>query len=198
MNMDDVRSILSILHINHNRAVPDGLADIWAATLDDVAFEPAKAAALHFIKTSPHLPKVSEIREHARRIEADEEARRRLILAAGRRPPTPIGQPAGPPVRNGADLVRCVLAALKAAGQDPAKGKFLGKKRAADIAEQAAQEWLKATAGQAKATRPSTQVNRFEVPCSHGQPGGLNHIKSTGKPRCPMCRMETELIHSPR
>lgn len=187
MNRDDVRAILSIIHINHNRTVPDGLADIWTATLADIDAESGKAAALHMIKTSPHLPKVSEIREHAKRIEAEAD-RRQAVLAAGRRPVTPVGEPFVPPVRNGADLVRHVLAAFKAAGQDPANGKFLGKQRAGDIAEQAAKEWLKSNKLIAGAPRP------WDAPCEHGQPGGMDLIKASGKPKCPLCRLTRSLI----
>ena len=193
MNIDQVRSVLTVIYTNYDRAVPDGMADIWAATLADVPHDHAHEATLELIKTHVHPPRVAEIREMAKRIERDDE-RRQAVLTAGRRPITPAGQPVAPPVRNGADLVRYVLAALKAAGQDPAAGKFLGKKRAGDIAELAAQEWLAANKGTPGAKGPT--LPRWELSCSHGQPGGREPIKASGKPRCPLCRQEDSLIHS--
>ncbi|HMB78079.1 MAG TPA: hypothetical protein VKN76_16910 [Kiloniellaceae bacterium] len=43
---------------------------------------------------------------------------------------------------HGPDLIRHVLRELKAAGQDAANGHVLGKDRAADIAEKAAEDFL--------------------------------------------------------
>jgi hypothetical protein len=52
----------------------------------------------------------------------------------------------GDPSRTGAAMCRYVLDQLRAAGQDVAAGRRLGRERAGDIAEAACREWLRLTA----------------------------------------------------
>lgn len=65
MTPDETRSVLLVLHTAHDRAIPDGLTDIWSNTLGDLDYDLVREAALDLIRTSPYLPKVSEVRERA-------------------------------------------------------------------------------------------------------------------------------------
>lgn len=82
MTPDETRSILLVLHTAHDRAVPDGLTDIWANTLGDLDYDLVRDAALDLIRISPYLPKVAELRERALAIRRERgRARRHDVLA---------------------------------------------------------------------------------------------------------------------
>lgn len=139
MNLTEAHAVLMMLGLNYDRQIPQGLPEIWAATLDDFPFELCKTAALELIRTSPYLPKVAEVRERARLIKAERERRdnhRRQIEGRTTEPPDDT--------RTGAKMCAHVLGRLADAGQNTAAGQFLGKDRAAAIAEQAVREWLDA------------------------------------------------------
>lgn len=183
MNITETRAVLTLLTTAMDREMPPGLDEIWAATLADIAFPVARAAAIELVKTSPYMPKVAEIRERARLILVERQrADTRRAQIEGRDQPSPD---AG---RTGAKMVAHVLARLKDAGQDTANGVYLGKERAAIIAEAAAAEWLDRTADEADARH----VYSPNGMCKHGQPGGRSPLQSTGKFRCPLCRLEAD------
>jgi hypothetical protein len=140
VNSDEIRAVLLILTTAYDRQLPVGLDAIWAATLDDIPYGLARETALELVKVSPYLPKVAEFRERARLVKTahDREAGKRKQIEG--RNWTPSRTP-----RTGADMIRHVLGRLKDAGQDP-PAKYLGKQRAADIAEAACVEWLDRTA----------------------------------------------------
>jgi hypothetical protein len=140
VNTTETKAILAIMATAHDKAIPDGLAEIWHAGLGDLDFGLARDAAMELIRTSPYLPKVAEIRERARLIRAERQrADRRRAQVEQRDADTPH------PTRTGAAMIAHVLGRLKDAGQDVAAGKPLGRQRAADIAEMAAEEWLRRT-----------------------------------------------------
>lgn len=137
MNTTEAHAVLMMLGLSYDRQIPQGLPEIWAATLGDLPFELCKSAALELIRTSPYLPKVAEIRERARLIKAERERRdgkhRQL---EGRTAERTIH------TDTGARMCTHVLGRLADAGQDIAAGHFLGKDRATAIAEEAVREWL--------------------------------------------------------
>lgn len=137
MNRVEAQALLTIFTLNCDKAAPAGLVDVWAATLDDLPFDLGKAAAIELVRTSPYFPKVAELRDRARLIR---EQRRRDTSRArqleARTEPRPESE------RTGARMCAHVLARLADAGQNPAEGRFLGKQRAADVAEIAVREWL--------------------------------------------------------
>ena len=137
MTIDECRALLAILAVAHDREVPDGLAEVWSATLGDMPFELARTAALELIRTSPYLPKVAELRDRARLIREarDRERNKDRQLEARNLPPVVPG-------RTGAAMIAHVLGRLKDAGQDAWAGKWLGKERAIAICEAAVAEWL--------------------------------------------------------
>lgn len=137
MNMTEVRAVLMLFSLAHDRQIPNGVEEIWAATLADMPFGLAKDAALELIKTSPFIPKVSELRDRARLIrEERDRARKRQLQLEGRNVERPNDED------TGRRMVAHVLGRLADAGQNPAEGKFLGKERAGAIAEEAVREWL--------------------------------------------------------
>lgn len=148
MNPEETFAIVNLVATAHDRPVPEGLAEIWHATLGDLPFGLVRDAAIELIKTSPYLPKPAEIRERARNIKRQQDrerdkrnqldARRHHELVAATE--TPAAQQ-----RTGADMVRHVLGRLADAGQDAAEGKYLGKERAGDVAQEAVHEWLEKT-----------------------------------------------------
>ena len=87
MNLDETSALTSIIFTAYDRPKPEGLDDIWYASMHDVPFDLARLAAIQLIQTSTFLPKVAEIRQRAaelarerRRIER-EAAERKAIEA---------------------------------------------------------------------------------------------------------------------
>lgn len=183
MNITETRAVLTLLTTAMDREMPPGLDEIWAVTLADISYPVARAAAIELINTSTFMPKVAEMRERSRLIHAERQrADTRRAQIEGRDQPSPDAQ------RTGAKMVAHVLARLKDAGQDTASGVYLGKERASVIAEAAAAEWLDRTADEADPER----VYSPNGSCKHGQPGGRSPLQSTGKFRCPLCRLEAD------
>ena len=141
MNLIETHAVLAILGLAQDRQIPDGMAEVWHAAIDDLPFDLGRAAALELVRTSPYFPKVADLRERARLIreQRQRDARRRKQLD---------GPPPAPPItgRTGAHMVRHVLGRLADAGQDVTAGQLLGQQRAADIAQAAVEEWLDRTA----------------------------------------------------
>lgn len=150
MNTVETRTILTIMATAHDKAIPDGLADIWHAGLSDLDFTLARDAAIELIKTSPYLPKVAEVRERARLIDAERKR------ADNRRRQLEQRQEEAPhPTRTGAAMVAYVLGRLKDAGQDIRGGKPLGRDRAVDVAEKAVIDWLRRTQVRTSSVAPA-------------------------------------------
>jgi hypothetical protein len=145
VNQVETRAILIMLAAAHDRDIPDGLEVVWSATLGDLPFELVKTAALELIKTSPYLPKVSEVRDRARLIRAERQRGEQRRLQLEGRLTAPVNHN-----RTGAAMCSHVLGRLADAGQDPRNDKFLGRERAVDIAEEAAREWLDKTSEPAR------------------------------------------------
>jgi hypothetical protein len=139
MTPEQAKGILSVVACAYDRDVPAGLAEIWAAALADIDHELGRTAAFEFIKTSPHLPRVSEIRDRAKLLtaEVDRASVRRRQLDARREQAAHS--------RDAAGLWRLVLAALADAGQDVAAGKLLGAARCAEITDAVVADWLAQT-----------------------------------------------------
>lgn len=137
----DIRSVLGLLATAYDREVPADLIAVWEATLADIPFDLARRTALELIRVSPYLPRVAEFRERARMIrEYDEREKGKRRQLEGR-----AALPSRAP-RTGEAFVAHVLGRLRDAGQDPAAGAFLGRERAADVAERAGLEYLERTA----------------------------------------------------
>jgi hypothetical protein len=141
MTPEETLALARIAAVAHDRNVPDGLPEVWHATLGDLPFGLAREALLELIRTLPHWPKPAEIRERARMVKAaqDREHGKRHQVE-GRRAWRPSRTP-----RTGAAITGHILGRLKDAGQDPANGVWLGKERAVAVAEQAGEEWLERT-----------------------------------------------------
>lgn len=147
MTPQETLAIVRVVAVAHDRNLPDGLAEVWHATLDDLPFGLVRQAVVEQLRTSTYLPKPAEIRERARLInqqrERDLTKRRQLDGRQEAIEATETARAAGQ--RTGADMVRHVLGRLKDAGQDAREGKFLGVERATKIAETACREWLDKT-----------------------------------------------------
>lgn len=102
MNLPEVQGILTLLGTALDRQIPEGLDQIWAATLDDVPYDFGRPAALEAIKTSPFLPKVSDIRIRA--AELGREHKRALREAEERRAIEAYAAEAGPLKDRSADI----------------------------------------------------------------------------------------------
>lgn len=141
MNAEETAKLLVLVCTALDRPkATRGLADIWHATLGDLDFEVAKLAVFELLKTHRYLPMPADVRAQAKLIVAERDRRRhRMQQIADRSTPQPNAS------RTGAAMVRYVLERLKDEGQDVKRGKFLGRERAAQIAEQACNEWLEQT-----------------------------------------------------
>lgn len=65
MNHEETAALTSILFTAYDRPKPEGIDDIWFASMQDVPFRLARVAAIQLIRTSTFLPKVAEIRRAA-------------------------------------------------------------------------------------------------------------------------------------
>lgn len=140
MNRLEAQALLTIFALNCDRTPPDGLLDVWAATLDDVPFELAKAAAIELVKTSPYFPKVADLRDRARLVKEARERERNRDRQLEARKVERVQHS-----RTGAKMIAHVLGRLADAGQDPGAGQWLGKERAVAVCEAAVAEWLDLT-----------------------------------------------------
>lgn len=136
MTPDETSALLTVVAIAHDRAIPDGLLDVWQLALADLPFLLCRDAALELIRTSPYLPKVAEVRERARLIAAEQaRAAQRRRQLDGRTEVEPMAE------ATGGAMIAHVLGRLKDAGQDVAQGKLLGRERADLIVADAIDEW---------------------------------------------------------
>lgn len=140
MNRTEVHALLMIFSLNCDRTPPDGLLDVWTATLDDMPFELGRAATIELVKTSPYFPKVADLRDRARLIREQRDRERQRARQLQGRPDPDL--PPAIPGRTGPRMAGHVLGRLADAGQDTAAGKFLGKEHAIAVAEAAVIEWL--------------------------------------------------------
>lgn len=177
MTPEETLAVVRIVAVAHDRDLPDGLAEVWHATLADLPFGLARQAVVELLQSSPYFPRPADIRERARLISAQQQRdaakrkqlddRQRHAITAATTTPAAAG-------RTGARMVRHVLGRLKDAGQDVAAGKYLGMERATLVAEAAVEEWLDRTSGQpadpGPYTGPETACARCYRP--HRQPAG--------------------------
>lgn len=117
MTPAEVRTVLTILHVAHDRTVPDGLVDVWSAALEDVPFDLARAAALDLIRTGVFLPKVAELRGAAKAIAAERRRGTADALAIPSR--FEDDEERAERVRRGAALCRAVLVGTRLAAHPP-------------------------------------------------------------------------------
>lgn len=73
MTPQETLALVQIAAVAHDKAVPEGMAEIWHATLHDLPFGDARAALLEVLKVQPFWPKPADIRR-----QADELVRDRL------------------------------------------------------------------------------------------------------------------------
>lgn len=148
MTYDETIALVRIVAVAHDRNIPDGLAEVWYATLGNLPFGLARQAVVEILQTSPYLPKPADIRDRARLIHQQEQrdaAKRKQLADRERFAITAATETPAALKRTGAEMVRHVLGRLKDAGQDIPNGKYLGKERAGDIAYAAVEEWLDRT-----------------------------------------------------
>lgn len=160
MTPDETIALVRIVTVAHDRDVPDGLAEIWHATLEDLPFGLARQGVLELLQTSPYLPRPADIRERSRLIKQQqdrERAKRSQLDARTQHAVTAATETPAVHGRTGANMIRHVLGRLADAGQDVANGKLLGRERAGDIAEAAVLEWLD------RVDLPETTGTRFDV-----------------------------------
>ena len=141
MTPQQTSAVLAKMAAYDQRNVSDVDVAAWHEIIGHLDHDAALAAVTTFYREhADRRAMPADIRKLATDIQARqraalERAQRQRQIAAGRRE-----RP-----RTGAAMVRYVLGRLKAAGQDPAAGQWLGRERAADVAEQACREWLDAT-----------------------------------------------------
>ena len=157
MTPEETLALVRIVAVAHDRDLPDGLAEIWHATLGDLPFGLARQGVIELLQSSPYVPRPADIRERARLIKQQhdrETAKRRQLDDRARHAITAATTTPAAAGRTGANMVRHVLGRLKDAGQDATNGKHLGVERAKTVAEAAVEEWLDRTAGQPATTAP--------------------------------------------
>lgn len=159
MNRDDCRTVLSLICMNLDRQVPEGLDALWAVTLADIPAEYGKAAAMECITSSPYMPKVSDIRDRAAALmDADrraEERKRRLAIERGK-PPAPERRV------DGAQMAAWVWTETRRRAKgitDPAKR--------AEIADAVVAEWRRDHPDSTSSTRTGQDCGRAACRCTH-------------------------------
>ncbi|NIL41588.1 hypothetical protein HCB17_10685 [Salinispora arenicola] len=177
MTPDETLALVRIVAVAHDREIPNGLAEVWYATLGDLPFGLTRQAIVELLQSSPYVPRPADIRERARLITNHQhraaakqqqlDARQQRAITAATTTPAAAG-------RTGANMVRHVLGRLTDAGQDTTKGKYLGKDRAKTIVEAAIDEWLDRTANRpttpTQYSGPTTACPNCYAP--HDQPAG--------------------------
>jgi len=135
MTPAETAKVLAKMAAYDQRTVGESDVLAWYDILGHLDIDSCLAAVTIHYRENTSRPWPSEIRKLATdlrvRSRSSDERRQRVIEAGP-----------GRPTRTGNDMVRYVLAALADAGQDPKNGKFLGKQRAGDIAEEAVRRWL--------------------------------------------------------
>ncbi len=145
MTPEEVTELIDVCAAAYRQQADPRDQMIWSAAVGDLPFTLARRAVVEWIRTSPYWPRAADLRERARLIaaqDAREKAKRGQLEA---RATVPVVAE-----RTGAEMARHVLGRLKDAGSDLANGKYLGKERCGDIAEEAVREWLQQTAQQAR------------------------------------------------
>ena len=186
MNINDVRTILSLICMNLDRQVPAGLEDLWAATLADIPAEYGKAAAMECIQSSPYMPKVADIRERAEQMRAVDvrtaERGRRLALERAK-VPEPERRP------DGAELAAWVWKETR----KRANGVTDAAKRV-EISRKVVDEWRQSHPDATGPARTGRPCDRRDCRCTHtdGCDGGWIEIYADedGRDRvmpCPNC-----------
>lgn len=143
MTPQQTSAVLAKMAAYDQRNVSDVDVAAWHEIIGHLDHDAALAAVTAFYREhADRRAMPADIRKLATDIQARqraalERAQRQRQIAAGRR---------GVPSRTGAAMVRHVLSRLRAAGSNPAEGQYLGRERAADVAEQACREWLDLTA----------------------------------------------------
>lgn len=135
-------ALVRLVVVAHDREIPDGLPEIWHATVGHLPFGLARRAVLEILQASPFLPRPADILERARLIDAQDKrdnGKRRQLVEREQRAIT--ASDTATRARDGANMVRHVLGRLADAGQDVAAGKFLGVDRASAVSEAAIDEW---------------------------------------------------------
>lgn len=153
MTPEETVTLVRVAAIAHDRTVPDGMAEVWHATLSDLPFGLAREALVELLRTSPYWPKPADVRERSRLVKYAhdrEQAKRHQIEG---RNWTPSKTP-----RTGASFCAHIMGRLKDAGQDPGEGVWLGRERAGTVAVEAGREWLAKTAPEGE---PDPLLARF-------------------------------------
>lgn len=156
MNHDETQGLIKLCTKAYRQPADADDEVLWLATIGDLPFGLARAAVVEWVKTSPYWPRPADIRERARLISAQQQreaAKRRQLDDRQQRAITAATTTPAAASRTGASMVRHVLGRLRDAGQDTADGKYLGRDRAAIIAEAAVEEWLDRT--RVTTSRPS-------------------------------------------
>lgn len=141
MNRQETAALVLLVISAQDRPIPlASITEAWQLTLGDLDYELAREAVVAWVKASPKMPTPADIRATVKRLAEERERRQRQMQQVAERSAVqPNAQ------RTGAAMARYVLQRLKDEGQDVKRGKFLGKERAAQIAEEACKEWLEQT-----------------------------------------------------
>lgn len=141
MSPQETAQILAKMATYDSRNVADVDVLAWHEIIGHLDYADCLTAVTGHYRENNHRAMPADIRKLA----TDLAARRRGHRERAERQITVAGQ-RGEPKRTGAAMCKFVLGRLKEAGQDIPAGKRLGRERAADVAEQACQEWLNLTA----------------------------------------------------
>lgn len=133
MNITETGKVLGKLAAFDQRTVSPTDIAAWHEVIGHLDVDSCLAAVTMHYRENTARAMPAEIRKLATDLQARSRSAAHRQLVTG-------GKPLA--TRTGAGMVRYVLAALADAGQDPRRGRFLGKQRAGDVAEQACREWL--------------------------------------------------------
>lgn len=168
MNVEECRGILSLVCLNLDRPIPEGLDVLWSVTLADIPASYGKSAALECITSSPFMPRVADLRSRAAEMQAaDRRAAERQRALQIERAKTPAPERRA----DGAEMVRYVLAAVDAA--KPVLDEQLADDLAARveaktlIAEDAIAEWRRDHPGSTAPPRQGLPCGLAGCRCTH-------------------------------
>jgi hypothetical protein len=195
--------LLTYISTIDNREVSDPTVEVWMGFVGDLRQGDCLEAVRRHFATSGEYLKPHHVRAGAEAV-AYERAQAEAVELEKRLTPKPLANALfGEEREPGKALLVYVVAALKAAGQDVANGVKLGRTRAAEVAQRAAGQWLKAHRAGESTTGRGYPCGRTMCRCTHGvdpvtgavcEGGWITDDRPNQDPasldsvvRCPMC-----------
>jgi hypothetical protein len=168
VNRTEMAQLLALVSTLDNREVVPTTVEAWMGVLGDLQLRDCEAAVRQHFQTSAEYLMPVHVRSIAERVAFERADRQRQELDRQLTPKPLAGALFGTEREPGKAIMAHVFAALRAAGQNVPAGVRLGHDRAGQVAQRAAQAWLKAHRTGETPTRRGYPCGRTMCRCTHG------------------------------